>query len=110
MPRFQLREAIESVTSIRASMAYAKIDERDIRVTWDSEGLWCRIRFAVRSELPAFVVERTERYDAKIHPREDVRDVLWTSARWLRDVARRAAKGEKLSVVCRELRVPGVVL
>lgn len=87
----------DSIASMRASFRRMGVEERDVRVTWDSEALWARVRFLIPHTEPRQAVEYVVRYDESRHERSH-RAVLWDAARRLDQRSRRVKKGESLAV------------
>lgn len=94
MPRTpRVHTVDESIDSIRASFRRMAVPETDIKVTWDTEALWARVRFVVPNTEPRHIVEHVER-----HP-DNTLVALWTCARWLDERSRRVKRGETFAVV-----------
>lgn len=93
------RSVADSIDNIRTSFKRMAVPETDVKVTWDTEALWSRVRFVIPGTEPRRVVEHVVRYDETKHPRRTVLDVLWTAARWLDERSRRVKKGEAFAAV-----------
>lgn len=94
---WEMRSVEASIESMRSSFKRLGIPETDVKVTWDAEALWARLR--MRLPVTATFVEHLDTYDDTRHPRHDVRDLLWTLARWLDERSRRVKRGENISAV-----------
>lgn len=95
---FVERSVPDSIESFRASFKRMGVPENTIKVTWDTEALWARLRFVVPGTDPHRIVEHVIRYDATKHPRKSVLDVLWTLARWTDERSRKVKRGESFAV------------
>lgn len=84
----RVRTVEESIDSCRASFRRMSVPETDVKVTWDTAGLWARVRFVVPGAEPRRVVERVERHAS------DTLVALWACARWLDERSRRVWRGE----------------
>ena len=93
------RSVRASIDNVRASFKRMGVPETGAKLTWDTEGLWARVRFVIPDTAPRRVVAHVIRYDETKHPRRTVLDVLWTLARWLDERSRRVRKGETFAVV-----------
>lgn len=93
------RSVADSIESFRASFKRMGVPENTVKVTWDTDALWSRVRFVVPGANPHQIVEHVIRYDETKHPRTHVNDVLWTLARWLDERSRRVKKGETFAAV-----------
>lgn len=94
MPRKpRTRSVEESIGSFRASFRRMSVPETDVKVTWDLNALWARVRFVAPGVEPRRVVEHVERHAT------DTLVALWTCARWLEERSRRVKRGETFAAV-----------
>lgn len=85
----------ESIDRLRAAFAMAKINERDVKVTWDGAAGWCRLR----CRLPdGRVIERVRREDPTTTSAEGRAErLLHEMSVWTRRAAKRVQAGEEFT-------------
>lgn len=81
----------ESIDRMRAAFAMAKINERDVKVTWDGAAGWCRLR----CRLPGGkVIERLRREEPTDGDGDlRARRLMHEMSVWTRHAAKRVKAG-----------------
>lgn len=80
------------IENFRLSFRRLGVPESDVKVTWDTEAGWARLRFLVPNTEPRRAIEHVERDPSTIR-------ALRTLARWLGGRALRVKRGEAFATV-----------
>jgi len=86
------RSIADSIERFRSGFKKLGIPESDIKVTWDTEARWARLRMRLASGR---IVEKVERSNGD----EPVSEPLYRLTQYLHAGARRVRKGERVDVV-----------
>lgn len=81
----------ESINRLRAAFAMAKINERDVKVTWDGAAGWCRLRCRLPSGRTIERLRREEPTDGDGDLR--ARRLMHEMSVWTRHAAKRVKAG-----------------
>ena len=86
------RSIADSIERFRSGFASLGIAEHNVKVTWDTEAGWARMRMRLASGR---IVEMVER----VRDGEAVSEPLYRLTQYLHAGARRVRKGERVDVV-----------